>query len=34
VLSGLTKRTLPGVTGVALGTPAEIDAYLAAARGG
>jgi [acyl-carrier-protein] S-malonyltransferase len=30
VLSGLTKRTLPGVTGVALGTPEEIDAYLAA----
>ena len=29
VLSGLTKRTLPGVTGSALGTPEEIDAYLA-----
>ncbi len=34
VLSGLTKRTLPGVNGVALGTPEEIDAYLAAASGG
>jgi len=29
VLSGLTKRTLPGVTGSALGTPEEIDAHLA-----
>jgi [acyl-carrier-protein] S-malonyltransferase len=29
VLSGLTKRTLPGVAGSALGTPEEIDAYLA-----
>ena len=26
VLSGLAKRTLPGATGVALGTPEEIDA--------
>lgn len=33
VLSGLTKRTLPGVTGIALGTPEEIDAYLAALAG-
>jgi [acyl-carrier-protein] S-malonyltransferase len=33
VLSGLTKRTLPGVTGIALGTPEEIDAYLAAPAG-
>jgi [acyl-carrier-protein] S-malonyltransferase len=31
VLSGLTKRTLPEATGSALGTPEEIDAYLAAA---
>jgi [acyl-carrier-protein] S-malonyltransferase len=31
VLSGLTKRTLPGVTASALGVPDEIDAYLAAA---
>jgi [acyl-carrier-protein] S-malonyltransferase len=30
VLSGLTKRTLPGVTASALGVPDEIDAYLAA----
>jgi [acyl-carrier-protein] S-malonyltransferase len=29
VLSGLTKRTLPGVTATALGTPEEIDAYVA-----
>jgi [acyl-carrier-protein] S-malonyltransferase len=34
VLSGLTKRTLPGVTGVALGTPDEIDAYLRAPADG
>ncbi len=34
VLSGLTRRTLPGVTGVALGTPGEIDAYLQAAPEG
>jgi [acyl-carrier-protein] S-malonyltransferase len=33
VLSGLIKRTLPGVTGIALGTPEEIDAYLAAPGG-
>jgi [acyl-carrier-protein] S-malonyltransferase len=31
VLSGLTRRTLPGVAGSALGNPDEIDAYLAAA---
>jgi [acyl-carrier-protein] S-malonyltransferase len=29
VLSGLTKRTLPGVAATALGTPEEIDAYVA-----
>ena len=29
VLSGLTKRTLPGVVATALGTPEEIDAYVA-----
>ncbi len=29
VLSGLTKRTLPGVRTIALGTPEEIDAYVA-----
>jgi [acyl-carrier-protein] S-malonyltransferase len=34
VLSGLTKRTLSGVTGVALGTPEEIDVWLAAAGDG
>jgi [acyl-carrier-protein] S-malonyltransferase len=28
VLSGLTKRTLPGVANVAVGTPEEIDAYV------
>jgi [acyl-carrier-protein] S-malonyltransferase len=27
VLSGLTKRTLPAVATVALGTPQEIDAF-------
>jgi len=31
VLSGLTRRTLPGATASALGTPEEIDAYLATA---
>ena len=31
VLSGLTKRTIKGVTGRALGTPDEIDAYVAQA---
>jgi len=30
VLSGLTKRTLPGVATHALGTPEEIDAFVAA----
>jgi [acyl-carrier-protein] S-malonyltransferase len=34
VLSGLTRRTLPGATGSALGTPEEIDAYLATADRG
>ncbi len=34
VLTGLTKRTLPGVAGVALGSPEEIDAWLAAAPAG
>jgi hypothetical protein len=29
VLSGLAKRTLPGVVTVALGTPDEIDAFVA-----
>jgi [acyl-carrier-protein] S-malonyltransferase len=29
VLSGLAKRTLPGVATVALGTPDEIDAFVA-----
>jgi [acyl-carrier-protein] S-malonyltransferase len=29
VLSGLAKRTLPGVAAVALGTPDEIDAFVA-----
>jgi [acyl-carrier-protein] S-malonyltransferase len=29
VLAGLTKRTLPGVAATALGTPEEIDAYVA-----
>jgi [acyl-carrier-protein] S-malonyltransferase len=29
VLSGLTKRTLPGIATVALGTPEEIDAFVA-----
>jgi [acyl-carrier-protein] S-malonyltransferase len=33
VLSGLVKRTLPGVTTVALGTPDEIDAFIAALGG-
>jgi [acyl-carrier-protein] S-malonyltransferase len=33
VLSGLTKRTLPGVAAVALGTPAEIDAFVATLPG-
>jgi hypothetical protein len=28
-LSGLAKRTLPGVAAVALGTPDEIDAFVA-----
>jgi [acyl-carrier-protein] S-malonyltransferase len=31
VLTGLVKRTVPEVQGSALGTPAEIDAWLAAA---
>jgi [acyl-carrier-protein] S-malonyltransferase len=30
VLSGLAKRTLPGVATMALGTPEEIDAFVAA----
>jgi [acyl-carrier-protein] S-malonyltransferase len=34
VLSGLTRRTLTDASAVALGTPEEIDAYLAAAGGG
>jgi len=33
VLSGLTRRTLPATTAVALGTPEDIDGFLAAASG-
>ncbi|HSA79388.1 MAG TPA: ACP S-malonyltransferase [Geminicoccaceae bacterium] len=32
VLSGLTRRTVPGAASHALGTPEEIDAWLATAR--
>jgi [acyl-carrier-protein] S-malonyltransferase len=33
VLSGLVKRTLPGVASVALGTPDEVDAFVAKPAG-
>jgi [acyl-carrier-protein] S-malonyltransferase len=33
VLSGLAKRTVPGIATVALGTPEEIDAFVAALAG-
>jgi [acyl-carrier-protein] S-malonyltransferase len=33
VLSGLAKRTLPGIATVALGTPEEIDAFVATLAG-
>jgi [acyl-carrier-protein] S-malonyltransferase len=33
VLTGLTKRAVPGMTGTALGTPEEIEAYVAALDG-
>ncbi|MGH6943195.1 MAG: ACP S-malonyltransferase, partial [Geminicoccaceae bacterium] len=33
VLTGLARRTLEGVAAEALGTPAEIDAWLAAFEG-
>jgi [acyl-carrier-protein] S-malonyltransferase len=29
VLSGLARRTLPGLATMSLGTPAEIDAFIA-----
>ena len=32
VLTGLVKRIAPGATGVAVGTPADVEAFIASRR--